>query len=62
MGEKQQFSFKADIDLINEFNEVLKEYHEATGVKPVKQDSGETAIRDYIKKLRKQIAILKENE
>jgi hypothetical protein len=59
MGEKQQLSFKADSDIIRRFDEVLREYHEATGVKPVKQESFETAFKDYIKKLEKQIEVLK---
>lgn len=62
MGEKQQFSFKADSDLIKEFNEVLHKFHEVTGVKPVKQESFETALRDYIKKLEKQIKLLNDND
>ena len=60
MGEKQQLSFKVDSDVIADFDKVLHEYHEATGIKPVKQESYETAFRDYISKLRKQIAILKQ--
>jgi hypothetical protein len=59
MGEKQQLSFKVDSDVIKEFDKVLNEYHKATGVKPVKQESYETAFKDYISKLRKQIEVLK---
>lgn len=55
-----QIGFKVDEDLINEFEETLVKYHEVSGVRPVKQDSFETAIRDYISKLKKQIKILSE--
>lgn len=59
MGEKQQITFKVDSDILREFDEVLKDYHSATGVKPVKQESYETAFKEYIAKLRKQIEVLK---
>ena len=59
MGEKQQISFKVDSDIIREFDEVLKEYHAATGIKPVKQESYESAFKEYIAKLRRQIDALK---
>ena len=59
MGEKQQITFKVDSDILKEFDEVLKEYHTTTGIKPVKQESFETAFREYIQKLRKQIEALK---
>lgn len=62
MGEKQQLSFKVDSDIIKEFDEILKEYHRVTGVKPVKQESYETAFKDYIAKLRRQIELIKGNE
>lgn len=60
MGEKQQITFKVDSDIIQEFDDVLKEYHQVTGVKPVKQESYETAFKEYIQKLKKQIEVLKE--
>jgi hypothetical protein len=59
MGEKQQLSFKVDSDVIQDFDKVLIEYHEATGIKPVKQESFEAAFKDYILKLRKQIETLR---
>lgn len=59
MGEKQPISFKIDSDVLKDFDSVLSEYHLTTGVKPVRQESVETAIKDYVKKLRKQIELLK---
>ncbi|MDA3867021.1 MAG: hypothetical protein PF489_09790 [Salinivirgaceae bacterium] len=59
MGEKQQISFKVDSDVLSEFDNVLHKYHEATGIKPVKQESFEAAFKDYIQKLKKQIELLK---
>lgn len=59
MGEKQQITFKIDSDIVREFDEVLKEFHKVTGVKPVKQESYETAFKNYIEKLKTQINALK---
>lgn len=59
MGEKIQMGFKVDSDIYKEFETVLDEFHKVTGVKPVKQESFETAMKDYIIKLRKQIELLK---
>jgi hypothetical protein len=59
MGEKIQMGFKVDSDIYKEFEAVLDEFHKVTGVKPVKQESYETAMKDYIIKLRKQIEMLK---
>ena len=59
MGEKIQMGFKVDSTIYQEFEQVLDEFHKATGVKPVKQESYETAMKDYILKLRKQIEVLK---
>ena len=59
MGEKIQMGFKVDSDIYREFETVLDEFHKVTGVKPVKQESFETAMKDYIIKLRKQIEMLK---
>lgn len=51
--------FKVDSDIYQEFELVLNEFHKVTGVKPVKQDSYETAMKDYILKLKRQIELLK---
>lgn len=59
MGEKIQMGFKVDSDIYREFEQVLDEFHKSTGVKPIKQESFETAMKDYILKLRKQIEALK---
>lgn len=59
MGEKQQITFKVDSDIVREFDEVLKDFHKVTGVKPVKQESYETAFKNYIEKLKNQINALK---
>lgn len=61
MGEKMQIGFKVDSDIFREFEKVLDDFHEATGIKPVKQESYETAMKDYVIKLRKQIEVLKES-
>ena len=62
MGEKVQIGFKVDSTIMKEFDEVLNKFHEATGVKPVKQESFETAMKEYIKKLSRQIKLLTEND
>ena len=59
MGEKIQMGFKVDSDIYKQFEDVLTEFHTVTGVKPVKQESFETAMKDYVIKLKKQIEILK---
>lgn len=59
MGEKMQVGFKVDPNIYKDFDEVLNEFHEVTGIKPVKQESFETAMKDYIVKLKKQIEALK---
>lgn len=59
MGEKQQIGFKVDSDILIKFDNILDEFHRVTGVKPVKQESFETAMKDYIQKLTKQIEALK---
>ena len=58
MGEKQQISFKVDSDILEEFDRTLDKFWKVTGVKPVKQESFETAFKDYIKKINKQIEVL----
>ena len=62
MGEKQQISFKIDSDVIKDFDNVLMEFKDATGVKPVRQESIEAAMKDYIVKMRKQIKVFNENK
>jgi len=59
MGEKQQIGFKVDSDVLIEFDKVLDDFHKVTGVKPVKQECYETAFKDYIQKMQKQIETLK---
>lgn len=60
MGDKIQMGFKVDSAIYQEFEQVLEDFHKATGVKPVKQESFETAMKDYIVKLKKQIEVLKD--
>lgn len=60
MGEKQQISFKIDSDVITSFDKTLNEFKEVTGMKPVRQEAIEVAMKDYITKLRKQIELLKQ--
>jgi len=59
MGEKQQISFKIDSDVITDFDNTLQDFKEVTGMKPVRQEAIEAAMKDYIKKLKKQIEALK---
>ncbi len=59
MGEKQQISFKIDSDVIKDFDNVLNEFRTTTGMKPIRQEAIEVAMKEYIIKLRKQIEILK---
>lgn len=50
--EKKQFGFKVNPDTMTEFHLALDDFHRVTGVKPVRQDSLETAIKDYTQKLK----------
>lgn len=59
MGKKQQISFKIDSDVVSEFDKTLNEFKEATGMKPVRQEAIEVAMKEYIFKLKKQIEALK---
>ena len=59
MGEKQQISFKIDSEVISDFDKALNEFKDLTGLKSVRQDAIEVAMKDYIIKLRKQIETLK---
>ncbi len=59
MGEKKNINFQVDVEILSEFDKALEEFWEVTGVKPVKQESYETAFKDYIKKIKKQIEVLK---
>ena len=59
MGEKQQISFKIDSDVITKFDKVLNDFKDITGMKPVRQEAIEVAMKDYISKLEKQIEALK---
>jgi len=59
MGKKQQISFKVDSDVITEFDNTLNEFKEVTGMKPIRQEAIEVAMKDYILKVRKQIKTLK---
>lgn len=59
MGEKQQFSFKIDSDVIAEFDKTLNDFKEVTGMKSVRQEAIEVAMKEYIVKLKKQIELLK---
>lgn len=59
MGKKQQISFKVDSDVITEFDNTLTEFKEVTGMKPIRQEAIEVAMKDYILKVRQQIKTLK---
>jgi len=59
MGEKQQISFKIDSDVIADFDKTLNEFKDVTGMKPVRQEAIEIAMKEYIAKLRRQIETLK---
>lgn len=59
MGEKQQISFKIDSDVISDFDKVLNEFKDVTGMKSIRQEAIEVAMKDYIQKLRSQIELLK---
>lgn len=59
MGEKQQISFKIDSDVISDFDKTLNEFRDLTGMKPVRQEAIEVAMKEYIQKLKKQIEALK---
>ena len=62
MDKKQQFSFKINTNILSDFDKALNEFKNITGIKPIRQDSIEMAMKDYIIKLRKQIEILKSKE
>jgi len=59
MGEKQQISFKIDSDVIIDFDKALNEFKDVTGMKSIRQEAIEVAMKDYIQKLRNQIELLK---
>lgn len=59
MGEKQQISFKIDSEVIAEFDKTLNEFKDVTGMKPVRQEAVEIAMKEYIAKLKRQIETLK---
>jgi|GEM_PF-2081015 len=59
MGEKQQITFKVDSDVISDFDKALIDFKEVSGIKPVRQESIEAAMKDYVIKIRKQIELLK---
>lgn len=59
MGAKQQISLKLDSDVIAEFDQVREEFRIVTGIKPIRQEAIEVAMKDYILKLRIQIEALK---
>jgi len=59
MGEKIQISFKVNSDVVSELDKAIAEFKESTGIKPVRQDCIEEAMKDYTIKMRKQIELLK---
>jgi len=60
MGEKIQISFKVNSDVVSELDKALLEFKETTGIKPVRQDCIEEAMKDYTVKIRRQIELLKQ--
>ncbi|WP_297095602.1 hypothetical protein [uncultured Draconibacterium sp.] len=57
---KKNVNFQAEEDTSNEFDAVLKEYEEVTGISLKKGNCLEIAMKDYVIKLRKQIELLKQ--
>ncbi len=62
MSDKVQLNAKIDANVVRDFDEILNEFKETTGIKPVRQESIETALKDYIHKIKSQIEILKKNK
>ncbi len=56
---KKNINFQAEEDNLNDFDKVLQEYEELTGISLKKGNCLEVAMKDYIIKLRKQIEMLK---
>lgn len=58
MGKKQQVSFKIDSDVISDFDKTLNDFKDVTGMKPIRQEAIEAAMKEYILKLKSQIKLL----
>lgn len=60
MGDKIQLSFKLDSDVVSDLDKMILEFKGITGAKLIRQECIESAIKDYIVKLRGQVEILKQ--
>ena len=56
---KKNINFQAEEDNLNEFEKVLQEYEQLTGISLKKGNCLEIAMKEYITKLKKQIEVLK---
>lgn len=56
---KKNITFQAEEDNLNEFEKILLEYEQLTGISLKKGNCLEIAMKEYIAKLRKQIETLK---
>lgn len=61
MKEKVTISFKMDLEVSISFDKALVRFNKVTGIKPVKQESYEQAIKDYTDKLNKMIDAIENN-
>jgi len=60
MPDKIQISFKVNSNVVIDLDRAIVEFKKATGIKPVRQDCIEEAMKDYTIKIRKQIELLKQ--
>lgn len=58
MGDKIQLSFKLDSDVVADLDKIILEFKGITGAKLIRQECIESAIKDYIVKLRGQAELL----
>ncbi len=56
---KKNITFQAEEDSLNDFDKVLQEYEQLTGISLKKGNCIEIAMKEYIVKLKKQIEVLK---
>ncbi len=56
---KKNITFQAEEDSLQEFDKVLQEYEQLTGLSLKKGNCIEIAMKEYISKLKKQIEVLK---
>ena len=56
---KKNITFQAEEDNLNEFEKILQEYEQITGISLKKGNCLEIAMKEYIVKLKNQIEVLK---